>query len=227
MRHLGVEQTIKHDGKPYRLSRFTRRLLRLWLEWANSQIPSPLALAQDHFGTFGSPDVLVSVAADLMQHRYSFNDEAVWELWHQEEGVRHAVSLLFETHHPDADARAIVDSLPINQVQDLLAKANGVPPVDPFEVERQYYASLGWLPEQEPAPVKTMDWAEFDASLFQHLHLTPDQIDNMTPTEITVLCSKKEDGRGPSLQDGIEHAKLFARLTPKQQFELSLLKAAR
>jgi hypothetical protein len=112
-------------------------------------------------------------------------------------------------------------------VQDLLARANGVPPVDPFEVERQYYASLGWLPEQEAAPVKTMDWAEFDASLFQHLHLTPEQIDGMTPTEITVLCAKKDDSRGPSLSDGIEHAKLFARLTPNQQYTLALVKAGR
>jgi hypothetical protein len=45
-----------------------------------------------------------------MQHRYSFNDEAVWELWHSEEGIRHAVTLLFDA---DVDARAIVDGLPM------------------------------------------------------------------------------------------------------------------
>lgn len=179
---------------------------------------------QKHFASFPEKDILVSVASDLMGHRYSFNDPAVWELWHQAKGIKYAVRLLFEKYHPDLDPDPILDAIPMQQVEALLTKANGIPPVDGYEVERQFYASLGYLPETAPVPLKTMDWGEFDKSLFQNLHLTPDQIDSMTPTEITVLCRKKDDVSGPSLTDGIEHAKLFSRLTPEMQFELTRLK---
>jgi hypothetical protein len=226
MRHLGIEQTIKAEGQTFRLSRFTRRLLRLWFEWADGFLGNPLAIAEEHFGTFPEPDVLIGVASDLMTHRYSFNDPAVWHLWNSPDGVRQAFGLLLDKYHSEIDPTPIIDSLGLARVERLLALANGVPPVDVAEIERQYFASLGLLPETEPAPFRTMDWAEFDASLFQNLHLTPDQIDAMTPTEITVLCRKLDEANGRSLTEAAEVAKLYAKLTPEQILHLARLKAA-
>jgi hypothetical protein len=91
-----------------------------------------------------------------------------------------------------------------------------------MQIERDYFASLGLLPQREQREIKTIDWEEFDASLFQNVHLTPEQIDELTPVEITVLCRKEETG--PTSAEAIEHAKLQTKLTPNQILDLAKLK---
>lgn len=170
---------------------------------------------------------MIGVASDLMTHRYSFNDPAVWTLWHSPEGVKQAFALLFDKYHADVDAGPVIEALGLARVETLVALANGIPPLDTAEIEKQFFISVGLMPSEEVAPFRTMDWAEFDASLFQNLHLTPDQIDGMTPTEITVLCRKLDEAGGRSLSEAAEFAKLQAKLTPEQILTLARLKHGR
>lgn len=221
MQHLGIEQTIKACGETYRLCRFSRRLLRLWFEWADAQIPDPLAIAEDHLAGFPDPDLLIGAAETMLLDRFSFNDPSLWELWKAEEGVAYAFSLLFD---PGIDTKPIFDAVGVEEARRLLAKANGIPPVDPTEIDTQYYQAIGLMPQRGEAPIKTIPWHEFDASLFQNLHLTPDQIDALTPTEIVVLTRKEEKGR--TLQEGLELLKIKAKLTTAQRLELAQLKQA-
>lgn len=197
-------------------------MLRLWFEWADSTIGNPLAIAEEHFTTFPEPEILLSVAESLLQHRFSFNDQPVWELWHSTEGISKAFALLLDKYHPEADPDPIIEALGMDQVQRLLEKANGIPPIDTTEIERQFFTNLGFLPEQEQTAIQTMDWAEFDASLFQNLHLTPAQIDDLTPVEITVLCKGEQEER--SLGEFADLAKLYLKLSPQQILELTKLK---
>jgi hypothetical protein len=222
MRYFGIEQSVKADGKTFRLSRFSRRLLRLWFEWAASYIENPLAIVDEHFERFPEKELLISIASDMMTHRFSFNDEAVLQLWTNDIGINKAFALLFDKYHADVDPDPIARALGIGEVRRLLILANGVAPVDTMQIERDYFASLGLLPQREQREIKTIDWEEFDASLFQNVHLTPEQIDELTPVEITVLCRKEETG--PTSAEAIEHAKLQTKLTPNQILDLAKLK---
>lgn len=227
MQYIGQEQAIKADGKTFRLSRFTVKLLRTWFQWADSFLESPLAIAEKHLATFPEPDVLIAVAQDYAGDRFSFSDDAVWVLWTSPVGIGHAFGLLLDKYHSGESADPIIEALGMVQVERLLAKANGFPPVDTNEIKRNYFVSIGLMEPEEEGKKRKMEWEELHRSIFQNLHLTPQQIDDLTPTEICVLCKEddKKEINSLALAGGniFELAKLQAQLTPSQQLELAKL----
>lgn len=159
MRHIGKETSVTINGKQYRLSRFTRKVLRDFLEWADKQLGDPLDAIKDKLAGF-PPNVqeyLVKDALERASLRRSINSPEVQALMATPEGIMKILSLLFQQHQPgltDADVEdlyeTLVEEMGQHEAEEYLSnaivEASGRMPVDETQTERAFLQEKGLLP---------------------------------------------------------------------------------
>lgn len=158
MNHIGRETTVEVNGKKYRLSRFTRKILRSFLDWANVELGNPLDAIKDRLAGFPPhlQEMIVKDALEQARLRRSVNSPEVQSLLATPQGSMKLLSLLFQQHHPeltDADVEAIYDACATEHGESYLEKkiveASGQMPKDESEIEREALQEAGLLPGEK------------------------------------------------------------------------------
>ena len=114
--HIGQEQTIKVNGRDWRLSRWTRAIWREWLEWAKKQIPDPVEECAKILDKFPKDlqEKMVTWALEKKSRVLSLGSPEVNALFDDPEGTCHLLYLLLKKHQPDAtedDAMDVFNAL--------------------------------------------------------------------------------------------------------------------
>jgi hypothetical protein len=139
LEHLGTEPIIEVGGKTYKLSRFTRGILRQFMDWAEKQLGDPLDAIKHKLDGFSPAiqELLVRDAVNASKHRRNIQSPEIQALMQTEEGGIRLLTLLFNKHHPElteAQVGELFDQCLIEHGQDYfankLAEASGVIPDD-------------------------------------------------------------------------------------------------
>lgn len=137
MNHIGRETYVECEGKKYRLTRFTRRLVAAFLDWSETVLPNPYDEIKGKLE--GLPEfaqqLIVKDAIERAKLRKSLNSPEVQSLMGTDKGLMKILHLLFSTHHPELtvdDAGRIYDACLDEHGADYLpkkiAEASGVAP---------------------------------------------------------------------------------------------------
>lgn len=155
MRHLGTEVEITVGGKKYKLSRFSRKIVKQFIDWAQTVLPDPLTLVKDKLKDF-PPNVQEIIVKDALANarmRRSVNNPEIQALMTTPEGGMKLLSLMFQAHHPnltDAEVEAIYEQIGLEYgegyLESKLVQAAGEMPVDDAEAERQVMQEAGLIP---------------------------------------------------------------------------------
>lgn len=221
MNHVGREQTIRLDGRAYRLSRFTRGLFRLWIEWAKTVVPDPRDGLDAYLFRFPAHvqfRILEEVNA-ILDGRDDLTDPDLAALWQSEEGVGKAFCLLLEKFHWQEQAEPILEKAKaVYNLQELIVTASGRIGTPQSEIQEAFYVSHGLLsPSLPPSRRRKTDWAEIDRELFKNAYITPAQVDELTLPELqAILVSDAQTDSGREFAK----ARAYAKLTPEQRAEL-------
>jgi hypothetical protein len=222
MNHIGVEQVFEVKGRRYRLGRLTRGVLRAWLQWADSQVPTPLELAWRHLDDYPCPEILVKVADEANARRFT-PDDPTTALELTELGQFEFFCLLMDPYHWHLSRRKLWRLFSRINWPMLLQKAGGVAPTDEGEAETDMYRALGWLPPLFSQNAATA-WADIDRSIFQNCYITPEVVDSMTLAELrAVLKPEKKEQSVWSVAAAVSASptRFYHSLTPEQKLTLS------
>lgn len=101
--HLGRDIPFTLAGKTYTLSRFTRRILNDFLEWADAVLPHPLDELKGRLDGFPKDvqEMLVKDAVANARLRKSVTNPEVNRLMNSEQGAFKVLHLLLAKHHTD------------------------------------------------------------------------------------------------------------------------------
>lgn len=216
MNHIGQNQIVIIGGIKYRLSRFTRAKVRKWLDWAKGMLPNPIPGFNVLNGF--SPklqELILDEALAILKARQDLNSPDILPLWNSEAGLRQMFLLLAE---PSFDESLYPQVRANYDVRKLILKATGQTVPDEGDIQHAYLVELGLI-EERTTPSKPIDWEDIDKNLFEQFHLTPAQIDEMTLTELSVICNQRKPGI--SMEQAIHEARLYYSLTHEQRLELS------
>src|SRR5688500_1980875 len=110
MTHTGIEQVLPINGKLYKFSRFTRGILRKWIEWGITQIDDPWPRIIEAL------DALPLDALDLAEQQArnwkSLDNPALRTLYTSQAGTQKILALLLEKYHWQEDPQPIVQAVP-------------------------------------------------------------------------------------------------------------------
>ncbi len=111
MNHLGTATDLEIGGKTYTLARFTRRIMRLYLDWADKVLPDPIQAIKASLDGFPPhlQELMVRDALDRSRLRRSFNSDEVQQLLQTPEGVFKLFSLLISASHPELTESQLED----------------------------------------------------------------------------------------------------------------------
>src|SRR5262245_2841582 len=103
LQHLGREQTVTALDRPWRLSRFDRRIWADWLDWARPLVPHPLEVIRGKLDGLSEDQAvaLVEHAADQALVHLQSSSRPVQQLLYSAEGLTQIVYLLAREHQPD------------------------------------------------------------------------------------------------------------------------------
>lgn len=224
MKHVGREQTVYAEDRAYRLSRFTRGLVRRWIEWAKSVLPDPCEGLGEYLYRF-PPAVQLRILEEtnaILEAREDLDDPEMRFLWESEEGLRQMFFLMLEKHHWNERPEPVYEAVrQKHDLRELVLTASGSLPKTQREIQDAYYASLGWLPPPLPSKRKRRtDWQDIDRELFKNFNITPAQIDELTLTELQVICQAEQQADKAS---ELEKAKFYVKLTAEQKADLERL----
>lgn len=134
MSHIGRETFVESGGKRYRLSRYTRTLDDVFVEWCLSQLPDPIATARKDIEGF-PPELqkmIVQEAMEVKRKRETGTSDEIAEFRSSNKGLWKILCLCFQRYHPDlteADVAAIYDDCLLEHGPDYLpnkvAEASG------------------------------------------------------------------------------------------------------
>ncbi len=127
MNHIGRETYVEVEGRKYRLSRFTRKLVSAFLDWSEAVLPNPFDAIKGKLD--GLPEfaqqLIVKDAIEAAKLRKSLNSPEVQALMGTDKGLMKIICLLFSTHHPELtveDASKIYDDCLEEHGADYLPK---------------------------------------------------------------------------------------------------------
>lgn len=114
MEYIGRSVTVDAGGKKYTLSRFTRKVLRQFLDWADKELGDPLEQVKAKLAGFppNIQELMVREAIQSAKLRRSINSPEIQALMSRPEGVMKILALLFQQNHPelsDRDVEAVFD----------------------------------------------------------------------------------------------------------------------
>src|SRR5579885_3791229 len=101
MNHLGKRTSFSLSGTTYWLSRFERRFLRQWFEWAESVLPNPILSVVDHVDDF-PPEIAKTVVSDASRCarlRWSLSSPELWDFFNSPQGQNAALAMLLRDSH--------------------------------------------------------------------------------------------------------------------------------
>lgn len=230
MQHVGRPQTVTIAGRPVRLGRLTRGVLRQWTDWARTLLPNVLAAVLAHFDHF-PPKVqklLADAAIANAEARKDFGSEELSRLWYSRPGTAQLLGLLIvEGSSLDLDlavdlASQAVDELGDETVAKWISTASGRVVASQFELETRAYTEAGFLPSFPPSRNKR-EWHEIDRDIFQNIGLTPQQVDEMTLPELIAVL--RAEDKAASMADAFKRAEMYHKLTPAQRLKLAVWSA--
>lgn len=223
MRHIGLRQTLWLGDKVYHFSRYERRLVRRWLDWARTVLPNPLEQVEKALPDLPEECAVaaVDIARDLTIKSLCLDSPELRELAYSWQGVRHSLALCLE-ELPLPEAYAIMDKIYQERGEveciNLLVSAQGDGRTM-TQVSVGYYRALGLLPGGD-CSLSSIDWLKIDRNLITNFYLTPERIDCMTLTEIFTLYSKEEEVPFSQREAQI---KAYKSLNAHQRLELAKL----
>lgn len=159
MNYIGKETLVEIGGKKYKLSRFTRGIVRQFMDWADKELGNPLLEIKDVIQDFppNVQEIMVKDAMNRKAQRRSFHSPDVQALLSSPEGVMKLLSFLFQQHQPelsDDDVAGLYD-LSIAEhggeeyLSDKIAECAGKMPKDESALEREYLQEHGLLHQPE------------------------------------------------------------------------------
>ena len=220
------------QGRQYRLSRYSRRLLREYLAWVDQVAGNPLEdIAAGYASLPLELQALALKTADrLAKQRGSVYSDAFSELWVTAAGQCVVLALLLRQHHPDLTAQD-VEELYLDGCQEhgegfwleRFITAVGRMPVTETDLQGQFYQELGLLPAATgPAKPQKESWLEIDKTLLKEFHLRPQELEELTLTEVLVYASSLSE-KQPMLKSEVQAMRqIYFALTPEQRLELYL-----
>lgn len=224
MNHLGRTQRLEIGGKVYRVSRYERRLLREWHQWAREQLTNPLNSAAEVLDWL-EPEtqrLVINEAADRADELNDPLSPLIQELVSTWEGQREALAILLADANllPMHEARSLIDDAREGQGEDeltnILLTAQGRT-MGLADVSRAYYQELGLVRSVE-SKHHPVDWLDIDRKLVEHFSLKPWELDRLTISELFTLYQKEQEVNS---YDATEMVKAYNKLTPTQQLILA------
>lgn len=165
MQHIGQETVIEVGGTKYTLSRFSRSLLKKFIEWADTQLGNPLDQVRDKLAGFpvAMQEIIVKDALERQRLRKSVNSPEIEAIMQSPDGVTYLLHLHLKQHHPDLtyhDAESLYDRATIEHgltyIEQALANCAGRMVETESEAEKRALREMGALPASTfPATVKT------------------------------------------------------------------------
>lgn len=125
MNHIGRVTEIVVGEKTYKLSRFTRKILARFIDWADKTLPHPLAELKQHIDGFPEPiqKLLVEEALEKHRLRKSINNPDIQALMQTNEGLLKVLCLLFQEYNPgmtDDEVADVFDRCVLEHGEDYL-----------------------------------------------------------------------------------------------------------
>lgn len=154
MQHLGTEVELEVSGQKYRLSRFSRKIVRQFIDWAQTVLPDPLAIVKDKLRDFPAniQEIMVRDALAQARMRRSVNNPEIQALMTTPEGGMKLLALMFQAHHPDLSETQVEEIYEAcarehgeGYLERKLVQAAGEMPVNEREAEREVMTEAGLL----------------------------------------------------------------------------------
>jgi hypothetical protein len=145
MDYIGSEPLIEVNGKRYRLGRFTRKVLKQFLSWADEELGNPLEQVKGQLAGFPEhiQEIMVRDAIDRAKLRRSINSPEVQALLTTPEGAMKILALLFQQHQPALSDRDV------ERIYDECCDQHG-----PGYLEKKIAAAGGTIPRDEEAIIE-------------------------------------------------------------------------
>ena len=150
------------------MSRFTRKVLRQFTEWASTKIPNPLETLRNQIAGF-TPELQQIIIKDALgkgiiekaRMRLDPMGEEVQDLLGTPEGQSYLVFLLALQHQPNTTEREVEELLAAceqehgsHYIAVKMGQVTGKLPIDESEAERLFLIEAGLLPAPKEDPSK-------------------------------------------------------------------------
>jgi hypothetical protein len=145
--YIGRNIAVEIGGRKYVLSRFTRKVLRAFLDWADKELGDPLEAVKGKLAGFppNIQELMVREAIQAAKLRRSVDSPEVQALMQRPEGVMKILALLFQANHPeltDRDVEALFDQAAQehgeNYLERKILEASGQIPKDEDQTTREF-----------------------------------------------------------------------------------------